>query len=105
VDGMGRIESIEQADGECRIWIAPPPDVERFIIRKGSIAIDGVSLTIASHEAGRFSVALIPTTLSRTNLPDRRTGDIVNLECDILVRAVVSRIDAMFEQASGDTRQ
>lgn len=63
--------------------------------RKGSIAVDGVSLTLVDVETGRFSVALIPHTLSLTTLGRRKVGDRVNLETDVLAKYVQRQIDAM----------
>jgi riboflavin synthase len=66
-----------------------------FIVPKGSIAIDGTSLTIVDVEADRFSTALVPTTLERTLLRDRGRGDPVNIETDILARLVLARFERL----------
>lgn len=91
VDAMGRIAEVKNTPEEWRTTIAVDPDLLPCIVPKGSIAIDGVSLTIAGVDldAARFDVALIPTTLRLTNLGDRRPGDRVNLETDIIARTVV----------------
>jgi len=65
-----------------------------YIVPKGSVAIDGISLTVASISPNGFSVALIPTTLSRTTLGGKKPGDQVNIETDILVRALVHHLES-----------
>ena len=67
------------------------PAVSQYIVPKGSVALDGVSLTVASVKGDSFSVALIPTTLENTTLPTKSVGAVLNLETDILVKAVVYR--------------
>lgn len=94
IDGLGRIVSNGADSGGWSLSIAAPRELTPFLVRKGSITIDGVSLTIASVSGDTFSVALIPTTLERTTLGQRRAGDAVNLETDILARLIVSRLDA-----------
>ena len=93
VDGVGTVRSVQRDAGEYKIRIAAPENLLPYIIRKGSIAIDGVSLTIVAVEPPYISVAIIPTTLDKTVLQDRRPGDAVNLESDILARIVVSRLE------------
>jgi riboflavin synthase len=83
VDGIGRIDSIT-TQGEFavyRFWA--PDDVARYLVPKGSVAIDGISLTVVSPENNTFSVAVIPETLSKTKLPAKTKGDPVNLEADL----------------------
>ena len=95
IDGTGEVLAVEPADGQTTLRIAAPPDVARYCIPRGSIAIDGVSLTLASFDAatGVLSVGLIPTTLAITNLGDRRPGDRVNLEADMLGKYVVGWLE------------
>jgi riboflavin synthase len=84
VDGIGElISAIPSGDG-IDIKISYPTELERYLVYKGSIAVDGISLTIASLQAGSFSVAAIPHTFKATNLKYLRIGDPVNLEADIL---------------------
>lgn len=99
VDGCGVVSRIETG-GEWKLWVQTPEPLRRFMIRKGSVAIDGVSLTIVDVTEDSFSVALIPTTLAETTLGDRAVGDLVNLETDILTRTVVERLDAIANQDS-----
>ena len=89
VDGTGTIESIEEREHSRVVRVAAPEDLMRYIARKGSIAIDGVSLTVVDATDTSFSVSLIPETLERTTLGSAREGDRVNLEVDIFARYAV----------------
>jgi riboflavin synthase len=95
VDGLGVVDRVIRLGGEWIVWVRSPSTVLPFVIRKGSIAIDGTSLTIADVEGELFSVALIPTTLERTTLGRLEPGVEVNLETDILTRTVVHRLDEL----------
>jgi riboflavin synthase len=92
-DGMGVVDAIRQ-DGES-YWIAVriPPEFEPFLILKGSIAIDGVSLTIARLERGLLDVMIIPFTWAHTTLSSLRAGDRVNLECDMVGKYVARSME------------
>ena len=85
VDGLGRIASVGE-DG--RVWVEAGPEILRYCVEKGSIAIDGVSLTISGLRDGAFEVALIPHTLEVTTLGALQPGDAVNLEVDVLAKYV-----------------
>jgi riboflavin synthase len=88
VDGLGTLGSIEP-DGFARIVeIAAPPEILRYVVEKGSIAVDGISLTVASVADHTFTVSLIPETLERTNLGGAAPGQPVNLEVDVLAKYV-----------------
>jgi riboflavin synthase len=88
IDSVGRVDAI-QRDGEwITMWFRVPPRLTRQIVEKGSVAVDGVSLTLVSVELERFSVALVPHTLEVTTLGVRRTGDEVNIETDVLGKYV-----------------
>jgi len=88
VDGVGAIADAHD-DGFARVvTIAADPDLLRYVVEKGSIAVDGVSLTVARLDDGSFDVSLIPETLQRTNLGEARPGAPVNLEVDILAKYV-----------------
>ncbi|SRR6266536_509960 len=89
VDAVGRIASVEGG----RVWIEAGPDVLRYCVEKGSITVDGVSLTIAGLRGDAFEVALIPHTLEVTTLGALETGDEVNLEVDVLAKYVEKLID------------
>jgi riboflavin synthase len=88
VDAVGRIRSVTQ-DGEGRrVWIDAPEEVLGYCVEKGSIAVDGVSLTVAALDDDGFEVALIPHTLDVTTLGRLEPGDAVNLEADVLGKVV-----------------
>jgi riboflavin synthase len=88
IDGTARVSSIEVSDDWTVMTFATPTDVERYLVEKGSVAVDGVSLTVASVDEGEFSVSLIPTTLSETTLGDRNVNDDVNIEVDVIAKYV-----------------
>jgi len=88
VDGLGHVETVEKRDEERTIWIDAPESVLSKVASKGCIAIDGISLTPVEVEEDRFSVELIPETLDRTTLGQRKTGEPVNLEVDLIARYV-----------------
>jgi len=87
VDGVGEFLGAEPL-GEDNWWlrVRAPQELDRYLVFKGSVAIDGVSLTVASIESGVLAVAVIPHTYRNTALRDRRAGDRVNIECDILAK-------------------
>jgi riboflavin synthase len=88
VDGVGRVRStVPEGDG-LRIWIDAPPDILRYVVDKGSITLQGASLTIAGLDDTGFAVALIPHTLAETTLGQLASGDPVNLETDVLAKYV-----------------
>jgi riboflavin synthase len=88
VDGVGRVAGVRE-DGFARVvTIAAPADVLRYVVRKGSIAVDGVSLTVARIDDDGFDVSLIPETLERTSLGSAQAGRRVNLEVDVLAKYV-----------------
>jgi riboflavin synthase len=86
VDGVARIESRNDFDDMSRFWVEAPHELSRFIAKKGSVALDGVSLTVNEVDGDRFSVLLIPHTLSVTTLGARRAGDAINIEVDLMAR-------------------
>lgn len=88
VDGVGRILSIKPDGGSVRMVIEAPADMARMIAPKGSIVVDGISLTVNEVEGARFGVNIIPITRSATNLGQAREGDRVNLEIDLIARYV-----------------
>lgn len=88
VDGVGRVQSVE-AEGEgLRVIVEAPDEILRYCVEKGSIAVDGVSLTVAEVHPDSFGLALIPHTLSETTLADLVPGRPVNLEVDVLAKYV-----------------
>jgi riboflavin synthase len=88
VDGRGRFLSAEAHGGSWTVRIAYPPEVARYLVFKGSVAVEGISLTIAGLTAEYFEVAIIPKTWAVTNLSHLRTGAAVNLEADIIAKYV-----------------
>jgi riboflavin synthase alpha subunit len=86
VDAIGDVVEIARARKAVALWVHTPASFSRYLAPKGSVAIDGVSLTVVGVEADRFSVALIPFTLARTTLGGARRGTRVNLEADVLAR-------------------
>jgi riboflavin synthase len=88
VDGVGTVTSIAPDGFSKRVTIAAPPRLLRYIVHKGSITVDGVSLTVAGLDARSFTVSLIPETLERTNLGRAEPGTTVNLEVDVLAKYV-----------------
>ena len=89
VDAVATIIRVDQSPRECVLWFAMEAAAMAYIIPKGSVAIDGISLTIAEVSGNSFSVALIPTTLERTTIGRKAVNDGVNVETDILARTVV----------------
>jgi riboflavin synthase len=83
VDGVGRVRS-----AGTEVWIDTTPDVLRYVVIKGSITVDGVSLTVAALDDSGFGVALVPHTLAATTLGELEPGDSVNLETDVLAKYV-----------------
>ena len=89
VDGVGEIVAVQAGDDHgTTMTIRVPDSLSRYIVEKGSVTVDGVSLTVASLTQDGFEVALIPHTLAVTNLGLRRPGEAVNLETDVLAKYV-----------------
>jgi riboflavin synthase len=88
VDGVGSVRSVTPEGEGRRVWIDAPEAIVRYCIEKGSIAVDGVSLTVAAFDDDGFEVALIPHTLAVTTLGGLEAGDEVNLEADVLGKVV-----------------
>jgi riboflavin synthase len=88
VDGVGTISAVTEDGFARRVQIEAPAEVLRYVVEKGSIAVDGVSLTVAALDGTSFTVSLIPETLQRTNLGRAGPGNAVNLEVDVLAKYV-----------------
>jgi riboflavin synthase len=88
VDGVGEVASLLRSGAAAELVVAVPPALERYLVEKGSVAVDGISLTVAALRPRGFSVAVIPYTLERTNLRAARPGDRVNLEMDVIAKYV-----------------
>jgi riboflavin synthase len=93
VDGTGRVEELARDRDDVRMRVRCDSEITRYLVPKGSVAIDGVSLTVVAVSDGGLDVALIPHTLAATNLGDRRPGDRVNLEADVLGKYVVRYLE------------
>jgi riboflavin synthase len=88
VDGVGSVRSVESEGDGRRIWFDLPAELLRYVVEKGSIAVQGTSLTVAGADDTGFAVALIPHTLDATNLSRLEAGSRVNIEVDILAKYV-----------------
>lgn len=89
VDGVGHIEALRPDADFVWLTISFPPALAPFLIHRGSVAVDGISLTVAGLGVDRFDVQLVPFTLDHTNLKQARAGETVNLECDMVGKYVV----------------
>jgi riboflavin synthase len=88
VDGVGTVESLAPEEGGATLTVAMPEAIGRYVVEKGSICVDGVSLTVTETDGARFSVALIPHTLDATTLGSAEGGYPVNLEVDVIAKYV-----------------
>lgn len=89
VDATGTIEEVVQEGDSYRVTVSVPPELKPFIVHRGSIAVNGISLTVANVDDRQFAVQIIPYTWEHTNLHAAKQGELVNLECDILGKYVV----------------
>jgi riboflavin synthase alpha subunit len=99
VDGVGRVERVERTGDDVRLVVALPSALFGSALEKGSVALDGVSLTVSHAEEERFAVHLIPHTLAVTGLGEKRTGDRVNVEADVVGRWVEHHVRRLLERA------
>jgi len=88
VDGVGTLVALRSLGESAELVVATPPELRRYLVLKGSVAVDGISLTVADLTETEFSVAIIPFTLEVTNLREARAGDPVNLEADVIAKYV-----------------
>ncbi len=103
VDGVGRIASVTP-QGDFALWrFQAPAEVSRYIIPKGSIAVDGISLTVVEPSGDTFGVALIPTTVQLTTLAGKRPGDAVNLEADVIGKHIYHFVTQAGQRTGGIT--
>jgi len=93
IDGRANLVKVLSGAEETRLTIEPPADLAKYIVPKGSVALDGVSLTIAAVSGNRFEVALIPTTLQMTTLGQKNAGWPLNLEADVLSKTIVTWLE------------
>jgi riboflavin synthase len=100
VDGVGTVERLDGAEGGVMLAVRVPDELRRYLVDKGSVAVDGVSLTVAALDGDTFSVALVPHTLAVTTLGSVRPGDRVNLEIDVIAKYVEGLLRADREGAT-----
>jgi riboflavin synthase len=100
VDGTGTIQAIRPEADFSWVTVAYPATLAPFLIHRGSIAVDGVSLTVANLEEKTFDVQIVPFTWRHTNLRAARTDDLVNLECDMVGKYVVRALEIMMVRQS-----
>ncbi len=89
VDGVGIINKIEKKPKEVKVWFKVPKNLSKFVVKKGSIAIDGISLTVVDVTKNKASVCLIPHTMKVTNFQSKKIGDKINIETDILGKYIL----------------
>jgi riboflavin synthase len=94
IDGKGTVAAIREEGFARVVEIEPDPSLSRYLVEKGSVALDGVSLTVSALTDGRFAVSLIPETLQRTNLGAIREGSVVNIEVDVLAKHIERLLEA-----------
>jgi riboflavin synthase len=99
VDGVGRVARLDPEGANWWFGVRVPEELARYIAMKGSIALDGISLTVAGLRNGVVDTAIIPFTYDHTNLSSLKTGDAVNIECDILAKYVERMIESRKEPA------
>jgi len=99
VDQMGKVVDIENKSGEILFRFEHPAELSPYIIEKGSIAIDGISLTVFSCMDNRFSVSVIPFTHTHTNMNTRKIGDLVNIECDMIGKYVYKACETLLSSS------
>jgi len=91
VDGVGIIKKIEKKSKEIKVWFKVPKKLVKFVVKKGSIAIDGISLTVVDVTKNNASVCLIPHTIKITNFQSKKVGDKINIETDILGKYILKQ--------------
>jgi riboflavin synthase len=99
VDGVGHVARLEAEGANWWFGVRLPPDLARYVAMKGSIALDGISLTVASWQDGIVETAIVPFTYEHTNLSSLKVGDPVNVECDILAKYVERLVESRQETA------
>ena len=103
VDGVGKVEAVERKGDFVELRFSAGGELLGEIVAKGSVAVDGVSLTVAKMDGRGFSVAVIPVTLKETTLGKVKTGDVVNIETDIICKTVKKQLERMVAGEGGLT--
>jgi len=101
VDGVGTIEAIDPEEGGATLTVRMPEELARYVVEKGSVCVDGISLTVTWTDGSRFSAALIPHTLEATTLGRVEPGNPVNLEVDVIAKYV----EGMLQHAAGESER
>ena len=105
VDGIGRIADIRKDDTAVWFTICADPEILRYVVEKGSITIDGISLTVATVDSMSISVSTIPHTISQTNLHQRHKGDFVNLETDVIGKYIEKLLHSEIPKQTALTKE
>jgi riboflavin synthase len=105
VDGTATVDSIDKSGEFANIMFAAKAELLEAIVVKGSVAVDGISLTIASVDLNSFSVSVIPETLKRTTLGKAKIGDFVNIETDIIVKTIKRQLDEILPKKQSLTAE
>jgi len=100
VDGTGTVAAMDPEGDSWRYSVRVPPELAKYVVPKGSITIDGISLTVAHWENQIAEIAVIPFTYEHTNIRDRKPGDVVNLEADVLGKYIEQHLDARANRAA-----
>jgi len=100
VDGTGTVAAMEPEGDSWRYYVRVPEEIAKYIVPKGSITIDGISLTVANWENEIAEIAVIPFTYEHTNIRDRKPADVVNLEADILGKYIEQHLEARANRAA-----
>lgn len=88
VDAIATVKHVEPRDGSVEMWIEAPPELSRYVIEKGSVGLDGISLTVTAIDKDSFGVSLVPHTLSATTIGEKRIGDTMNFEVDMIAKYI-----------------
>lgn len=102
VDGVGTIKSKNQVSNAVYFWIETSAEMMRYIVPKGSVAIDGISLTVVEVKDNQFSISIIPHTITETILQFKQNGDVVNIECDMLAKYMERLLEKRVEHTSNN---
>jgi riboflavin synthase len=103
VDGTAKIKTIQHLGQFANFTFTAAPELIDQMVIKGSVAVDGISLTIAELDRSTFSIAIIPQTLKKTNLGTAKIGDVVNIEADIITKTIRKQIEKILPQKQGLT--
>ena len=88
MDAIAKVRQVEPKDGSVEIWIEAPPELRRYVVEKGSVGLDGISLTVTAIDKDSFGVSLVPHTLSATTIGEKRIGDPMNFEVDMIAKYI-----------------